>query len=105
MLSVMQGIDIFSKDFLLIPIHDALHWSLVIVCHPGLDFEASDRKPYILHLDSMEGEHYAEAKRLPLHSQHCIHTETSCKTSCRTRRSFTSSFHLEDLFTRRRAKV
>lgn len=47
--------DIFSKDFLLIPIHDALHWSLIIVCHPGLDFESSDRKPYILHLDSMEG--------------------------------------------------
>lgn len=25
------------------------------MCHPGLDFESSDRKPYILHLDSMEG--------------------------------------------------
>lgn len=48
--------DIFSKDFLLIPIHDALHWSLIIVCHPGLDFDSGDRRPYILHLDSMEGE-------------------------------------------------
>ena len=54
---VLQGVDIFSKDFLLIPIHDALHWSLIIVCHPGLEFESGDRKPYILHLDSMEGEH------------------------------------------------
>ena len=53
---ILQGVDIFSKDFLLIPIHDALHWSLIIVCHPGLDFEPGDRKPYILHLDSMEGE-------------------------------------------------
>ncbi|KAL3148578.1 hypothetical protein ABBQ38_014010 [Trebouxia sp. C0009 RCD-2024] len=50
-----KGVDIFSKDFLLIPIHDALHWSLIIVCHPGLDFDSSDRRPYILHLDSMEG--------------------------------------------------
>lgn len=53
---LLQGVDIFSKDFLLIPIHDALHWSLIIVCHPGLDFDSSDRRPYILHLDSMEGE-------------------------------------------------
>lgn len=52
---IVQGVDIFSKDFLLIPIHDALHWSLIIVCHPGLDFESSNRRPYILHLDSMEG--------------------------------------------------
>ena len=52
----LQGVDIFSKDFLLIPIHDALHWSLIIVCHPGLDFESNERRPYILHLDSMEGE-------------------------------------------------
>jgi Ulp1 family protease len=28
-------VDIFSKDFLFIPIHDALHWSLLIVCFPG----------------------------------------------------------------------
>lgn len=51
----MQGVDIFSKDFLFIPIHDALHWSLIIVCHPGLDLTL-ERKPYILHLDSMDGE-------------------------------------------------
>ncbi|KAL0035371.1 hypothetical protein WJX77_003485 [Trebouxia sp. C0004] len=50
-----KGVDIFSKDFLLIPIHDALHWSLIIVCHPGLDFQSGERRPYILHLDSMQG--------------------------------------------------
>ncbi|KAH8054001.1 hypothetical protein JL722_9167 [Aureococcus anophagefferens] len=27
--------DVFSKKFLLFPFHDALHWSLAIVCHPG----------------------------------------------------------------------
>ena len=31
-----QGVDVFSKDFLVIPIHDALHWTLAIVAHPGL---------------------------------------------------------------------
>jgi len=30
-----QDVDIFSRDFLFIPIHDALHWSLLIVCYPG----------------------------------------------------------------------
>eukprot|EP00878_Enallax_costatus_P018370 GHUV01019338.1.p1 GENE.GHUV01019338.1~~GHUV01019338.1.p1 ORF type:complete len:556 (+),score=211.78 GHUV01019338.1:276-1943(+) len=31
-----KGIDIFTKDYLFVPIHDLLHWSLVIICHPGL---------------------------------------------------------------------
>jgi Ulp1 family protease len=30
-----QDVDIFSKDFLFIPVHDALHWSLLVVCYPG----------------------------------------------------------------------
>ena len=47
-----KGVDIFSKDFLLIPIHNALHWSLVIVCYPGGDV-GGERQPMILHLDSM----------------------------------------------------
>lgn len=51
----MQNVDIFSKDFLLIPIHGDLHWSLVIVCYPGLDLKDADKQPYIVHLDSMKG--------------------------------------------------
>ena len=75
----MQGVDIFSKDFLLVPIHDALHWSLIIVCHPGLDFEKSDRKPYILHLDSMEGiysNHACSIKSL------CAYNSTNMHVAC-----------------------
>lgn len=30
-----QGINLFAKDYVVIPIHDALHWSLAIICHPG----------------------------------------------------------------------
>ena len=45
--------DIFEKDFLILPIHDHLHWSLVIICHPGVPSEEDSCTPWILHLDSM----------------------------------------------------
>lgn len=50
-----KSIDIFSKDFLFIPIHDYLHWSLVIIAHPGRPREEGGVRPLILHLDSMQG--------------------------------------------------
>eukprot|EP00983_Pelagomonas_calceolata_P118041 1160466-Pelagomonas_calceolata.AAC.8 len=54
-----QKVDIFSKDYLLVPIHDTLHWSLAIVCHPGAVRGSLAQEegvtPCILHLDSMEG--------------------------------------------------
>ena len=31
-----KNVDIFEKDFLIIPIHKAIHWSLVIIVRPGL---------------------------------------------------------------------
>eukprot|EP00877_Chromochloris_zofingiensis_P014687 jgi/Chrzof1/9472/Cz04g04110.t1 len=59
-----KGVDIFQKDFVFIPIHDALHWSLVVVCHPGEIIAAgvevddvTSKTPCILHLDSMDGGH------------------------------------------------
>ena len=30
-----KGVDIFTKDFVVIPVNASLHWSLVIVCFPG----------------------------------------------------------------------
>lgn len=30
-----RGVDIFAKDYIFVPIHDHLHWSLLIICHPG----------------------------------------------------------------------
>lgn len=32
-----KGKDIFSADFIFVPVHDALHWSLAILCHVGKD--------------------------------------------------------------------
>lgn len=34
-LSCSCSVDLFSKDFIFVPIHDALHWSLAIICFPG----------------------------------------------------------------------
>ena len=51
-----KNVDIFAKDFLLIPIHRDVHWSLIVVCNPsGKPGEA--REPFLLHLDSMLGGH------------------------------------------------
>ena len=53
-----KNVDLFSKDFLFIPIHDQLHWSLVIVCHPGSGgiktHEPNGPEAFMLHLDSMK---------------------------------------------------
>ncbi|KAK9814889.1 hypothetical protein WJX73_001421 [Symbiochloris irregularis] len=52
-----QTVDIFSKEYVVVPIHDHLHWSLLIVCHPGAMNDDSDRVPCMLHLDSLSGCH------------------------------------------------
>lgn len=44
-----QGVDIFSKDYLFVPVHDALHWSLVIICHPGLLEKSAAAMGWSLH--------------------------------------------------------
>ena len=54
--------DMFSKDFLFIPIHDQLHWSLIIVCHPGAQIKMptcnvkeikKHEEAFMIHLDSL----------------------------------------------------
>lgn len=53
--------DLFSKDFLFIPIHGTDHWSLVVVCFPGSEYGSKQVNPgpnrrCIVHLDSLGGE-------------------------------------------------
>lgn len=49
-----QSVDIFSKEFLLVPIHEGLHWSLAIVCFPSHQRDANPKQiPCILHFDSL----------------------------------------------------
>lgn len=30
-----QDVDLFGRDFIFVPVHEALHWSLMVVCHAG----------------------------------------------------------------------
>ena len=54
--SCPQGVDIFSKDWLFVPIHDHLHWSLVLVAHPGVPQGSdTDRERCIIRFDSLQG--------------------------------------------------
>ncbi|XP_044493280.1 ubiquitin-like-specific protease 1D isoform X2 [Mangifera indica] len=45
-----KGINIFQKAYIFIPIHEDLHWSLVIICIPDKEDESG---PNVLHLDSL----------------------------------------------------
>lgn len=46
-----KGVNIFQKAYVLIPINEDLHWSLVIICIPDKEDETG---PIILHLDSLK---------------------------------------------------
>ncbi|KAK9994292.1 hypothetical protein SO802_023995 [Lithocarpus litseifolius] len=59
-----RKVDIFEKDFIFIPINFNLHWSLIVICHPGEvarlkdeDLDESPKVPCILHMDSIKGNH------------------------------------------------
>lgn len=63
-----QGVDIFSKDYLFIPIHDALHWSLVVVCFPGeigRAFEDQQRREQVKALGSSGGSGSSKGAAIP----------------------------------------
>ncbi|XP_011016932.1 PREDICTED: probable ubiquitin-like-specific protease 2B isoform X2 [Populus euphratica] len=59
-----RKVDIFGKDYIFIPVNFNLHWSLLVICHPGEvacvkdeDTAKSVIVPCILHLDSIKGTH------------------------------------------------
>ncbi|XP_073132008.1 ubiquitin-like-specific protease 1D isoform X2 [Henckelia pumila] len=45
-----KGVNIFEKAYIFLPIHESLHWSLVIICIPDKEDESG---PIMLHLDSL----------------------------------------------------
>ncbi|XP_020572262.1 probable ubiquitin-like-specific protease 2B [Phalaenopsis equestris] len=56
--------NIFEKDYIFIPVNFNLHWSLLVICHPGEiitfvdnDLKNSPKVPCILHMDSIKGSH------------------------------------------------
>ncbi|GLT79914.1 hypothetical protein SLA2020_513820 [Shorea laevis] len=59
-----RKVDIFGKDYIFIPVNFNLHWSLIVICHPGevariqgKYIEKSPKVPCILHMDSIRGSH------------------------------------------------
>ncbi|KAH1040315.1 hypothetical protein J1N35_042058 [Gossypium stocksii] len=59
-----RKVDIFEKDYIFIPVNYSLHWSLIVICHPGevakLKDDATEnllKVPCILHMDSIRGSH------------------------------------------------
>ncbi|KAK4852495.1 hypothetical protein QYF36_024645 [Acer negundo] len=59
-----RKVDIFGKDYIFIPVNFNLHWSLIVICHPGEvtafkdeDMDKTEKVPCILHMDSIKGTH------------------------------------------------
>ncbi|KAL6218338.1 hypothetical protein ACLB2K_011552 [Fragaria x ananassa] len=59
-----RKVNLFEKDYIFIPINYRLHWSLIVICHPGQvancedeGIESLPRGPCILHMDSIKGSH------------------------------------------------
>ncbi|KAJ8762611.1 hypothetical protein K2173_008050 [Erythroxylum novogranatense] len=59
-----RKMDLFGKDYVFIPVNFNLHWSLLVICHPGEVASFKDeepgkslRVPCILHMDSIKGTH------------------------------------------------
>ncbi|KAL9414522.1 hypothetical protein AB3S75_042898 [Citrus x aurantiifolia] len=59
-----RKVNLFEKDYIFIPVNYSLHWSLIVICHPGEvpyfrddEIEKSHKVPCILHMDSIKGSH------------------------------------------------
>ncbi|XP_054801820.1 probable ubiquitin-like-specific protease 2A isoform X2 [Prosopis cineraria] len=59
-----RKVNLFEKDCIFVPINYSLHWSLIVICHPGEvacfqdeEIKESSKVPCILHMDSLRGSH------------------------------------------------
>lgn len=66
-----KKVNIFQKDYIFIPVNFRLHWSLIVVCHPGEvtnfadeELASSLKVPCILHMDSIRGSHRGLESRI-----------------------------------------
>lgn len=83
----------FTQDYLFVPVHGGLHWSLAVVCFPGASEaspvvrgDATVTEPVILHLDSLANAHNSSAQ--PLRSlSHLIHPWGFRACACPAQRS------------------
>ena len=53
-----KSVNIFEKDFIVVPINDCDHWFVIIICYPGLTCQVKEgdtvMQPLMLVLDSLE---------------------------------------------------
>jgi len=61
-----QDVNIFEKDFVIVPINTYAHWYLAIICHPGevTDDGSRDGLTGIVVLDSLGGDHAHAVRHL-----------------------------------------
>ncbi|XP_024633749.1 probable ubiquitin-like-specific protease 2B isoform X4 [Medicago truncatula] len=58
-----RKVNLFEKDYIFIPVNFNLHWSLIVICHPGevinndKELDNALKVPCILHMDSIKGNH------------------------------------------------
>ncbi|KAJ1424781.1 Ulp1 protease family, C-terminal catalytic domain [Sesbania bispinosa] len=59
-----RKVKLFEKDYIFIPVNFNLHWTLIVICHPGEVVNFNDKEldkslkvPCILHMDSIKGSH------------------------------------------------
>ncbi|XP_061421863.1 uncharacterized protein LOC133350993 [Lethenteron reissneri] len=56
-----RNVDIFSKDFVFVPVNQCSHWFLAVICFPGLQEKEMAKegcRPCIYVLDSIRGPSY-----------------------------------------------
>ena len=69
-----KNVDLFTKDFILVPIHDHAHWFLAIICYPCM----AGKDPIIVDedisvLDSTDTSKHSQRKRRPrIEKKACI---------------------------------
>ncbi|XP_053201203.1 sentrin-specific protease 6-like [Panonychus citri] len=80
-----KNVNIFEKDFLIIPIHKSCHWFLAIICYPRKVL--SWTKPRILFMDSTQSAHSRCGLAAPL--RHFLAKEWESKKT--TKKSFSRS--------------
>jgi len=49
----VRKIDLFAKDFIVIPLFEEEHWSLIIICYPYNLYSNDASMPTFLFLDSL----------------------------------------------------
>ncbi|KAM5164923.1 sentrin-specific protease 6 isoform 2-T2 [Mantella aurantiaca] len=81
-----RHVDLFQKDFIFVPLNEAAHWFLAVICFPGLEEPVSYPNPYyqaaILQASSLVDDSRTSA--VPGESQACLQGSSSKSTGKKT---------------------